>query len=189
MGDTVGKITVAADDELQDDNTAHFCVNVTPRIRVLLVTAKPAGAGKSDYGDEFFLTKAMVPDKSSPLAVTSVSPQAFAPSHLESADVALLANVSELAPATLKALAAFVAGGGGVGFFCGAGCDPDKFNASLKDLAPCTLWKYARAKDAVEPVAISWVDYRHEIFQPFAGPRTGDFGTPLFFQYFLVDIH
>lgn len=186
VGDTVGKITVAAADELQDDNTAYFCVNVTPRIRVLLVAAKGAGAGKSDYDDEFFLTKAMVPDKASPLAVTSVRPQALVPSHLKGADVVLLANVSELAPATVKALEAFVAGGGGVGFFCGAGCDADKFNASLKGLAPCTLWKHARAKDAVEPVAISWVDYRHEIFQPFAGPRTGDFGTPLFFQYFLV---
>lgn len=186
VGDTVGKITVAAADELQGDNTAYFCVNVTPRIRVLLVAAKPAGAGKSDYDDEFFLTKAMVPDKTSPLAVTSVRPQALVPSHLEGADVVLLANVSELAPATVKALEAFVAGGGGVGFFCGADCDADKFNASLKNLAPCTLWKHARAADAVEPVAISWVDYRHEIFQPFAGPRTGDFGTPLFFQYFLV---
>ena len=184
MGDTVGKITVAAADDLQADNTAYFCVHVTPRIRVLLVCGKPAR--KLDYDDEFFLTRAMVPDKASPLAVTAVSPQALGPAHLKDADVVLLANVSELAPPAVKALEEFVNGGGGVGFFCGAGCDPAKFNASLKGVAPCTLWKWARPPEAVEPVGISWVDYRHEIFEPFAGPRTGDFGTPLFFQYFLV---
>jgi hypothetical protein len=181
--DVAGKVTVAADDALPADNTAHFAVHVTPRIRVLLVCGKPRI--KSDYDDEFFLTRAMVPEKDGSLEVKPIPPQALRPSHLDGADVVLLANVPELPGPTVKALKDFVTAGGGVGFFCGANCDPKKFNASLAELTPCTLWKRAREPDA-DPVVISWVNRRHEIFEPFAGPRTGDFGTAPFFQYFLV---
>lgn len=185
-GDSAGAISIAHQDDMQPDNVGYFCVHVTPRVGVLLVNGDPSRQLVRD--DVFFLKMALAPpvaDRSSPFAVTETTPEALSAGQLKDVHVAILANVAEVSPAAKQALKDFIARGGGVGFLCGEKTDPDTFNASLADLAPCRLWKKALAEGET-PVVISIVSLKHEIFAPFSGPRTGNLAAGEFVQYYLV---
>jgi hypothetical protein len=200
-GDVTGSLAVRAADGMPDDNAAHFCVHVTPRVHVLLVNADRAE--KMVLNDGLFLTTALVPeagDAVSPFEVRQVGPEEMKPADLDGVDVVLLVNVSKVPAAVTRAaaqvpeardaeftspLGRFVAAGGGIGFICGSKVDPEEFNQTFGGLAPCRLARLAmEAGDP--PVVINQVDLRHEIFAEFAQPHSGDFSLAEFSQYFLV---
>jgi len=56
----VGSISVRADDELPQDNVAWFCVHVTPRVHVLLVSADRGE--KAVLNDGLFVRTALAPE-------------------------------------------------------------------------------------------------------------------------------
>jgi len=187
-GDTAGSVSIAAKDDLPTDDTAYFCVHVTPRVRVLLVNGDRAREYARDDG--FFLRMALSPgvgDVSSPFTVREVTPEQLAPQILDGVDAVILANVGTVPQAAEEALRQFMEGGGGVLLLCGNKAEPEQFNQSLADLAPCKLWRTALGDEqSPSSAVISVVDLKHEIFAPFAGPHTGDFATPEFAQYYLV---
>ncbi len=185
-GDTVGSIALKYDDALQADNVAYFCVHVTPRVRVLLVNGDPSR--QLVRNDAFFIKTALAPPvegQTSPFSVVETTPEAVSAAQLQQADAVLLANVGKLSPAATDALRDFLNRGGGVCLLCGEKVNPDEFNASLGQLAPCRLWKTAMQQGQT-PTVISIVDLKHEIFSPFSGPRTGNLAAGEFYQYYLV---
>jgi hypothetical protein len=200
-GDVVGSIAVEADDELPHDNVAHFCVHVTPRVHVLLVNADRSE--KMVLNDGLFVKTALAPnieDVVSPFEVREVAPEEMKPGDLDGTDVVLFVNVATLPAAMTRIpsdkqgeddaefhspLGAFVAGGGGLGFVCGAKVAPDEFNRTFRGLAPSRLSRLAMAQGD-PPVVINQADLRHEIFTEFAQPHSGDLSLAEFSQYFLV---
>ena len=185
-GDITGRITVDAPDAIPDDNVGHFSVHVTPRVRVLLVNGDPAVSLAGNDG--FFLKMALMPDVAghvSPFTVKEVSVGGFAPGMLKEADCVVLANVGRLSGAKRDAIRAYVVSGGGVLFTCGSRMDVDSFNLDMEGLAPCGLWKTALRSDQ-EPVILNRLEMTHEVFAPFAKPRSGDLSVARFKQYMLV---
>ncbi len=191
-GDTAGSVAIKIEkqrnlgDELPDDNVAYFCIPVTPRVNVLIVNGDPNP--KLNRNDAFFVQKALVPgteDTPSPFQVREVLPAALKPADLKGVDAVIFTDADSVPASNLPALKQFVASGGGVAFFCGSKTRPAEFNQSFAGLAPGKLLKLA-AKDTSSPVAISYVDFKHEIFQEFRGQRRGDFARAYFIQYYLV---
>jgi hypothetical protein len=182
-GDILGQVSISGTDALPADNTAYFCVAVAPRLRVLLLDGDQQAKLVRDGG--FFLETALAPEAAGSFEVRRVAPPAMKAEDLKDADAILLSNVSELSPEQVKGIQDYVAGGRGCAFFCGEGLNPDKFNASFAALAPCKLWKPALSAGD-DPVSLTWVDYTHEVFRPFSGPRAGDFALARFQQYWLV---
>jgi len=191
-GDVAGTVAVQLDkkraiaDELSADNAAYFCVPVKPKVRVLLVNGDPDPT--LSRNDGFFISKALAPNVAetlSPFEVREVSPAELAAGDLAGVSAVLLANVDAVSPPAAAALRSFVASGGGGGFGVGAKVTAARFNATFAGVAPCNL--YATALGAGDdPVRISLIDFKHEVFQEFAGPRRGDFARAAFRQYFLV---
>jgi hypothetical protein len=182
-GDVVGSISVSYADSMPADNVGYFCVHVTPRVRILLVNGDPSP--QLVRNDGLFIKTALVPataDRPSPFEVRSLRPDQLTAEDFTKADAVILANVTELPSAVTGALKQFLDRGGGVGIFCGANMDAAKFNASLAAVAPCKLGGLGRGKGD-DPVIISEVDLKHEIFTPFYGPHRGDFGAAQFRQY------
>ncbi len=96
-GDVAGTISVQADDELPEDNVAHFCVHVTPRVHVLLVNADRAETMARNGG--LFIKTALSPAAEgvvSPFDVREIAPEEMRPADLDGTDVLLLLNVSKL---------------------------------------------------------------------------------------------
>ena len=184
-GDASGSITVTAKDALPEDNTAYFCVHVTPRVRVLLVNGTPNPADP-DEDEAFYLRSALAPPgRVTAFAVRQVSVDALSAGDFDAVDVVMLANVGDVPAAVRDAMKRFINRGGGLGFFLGPKVQPDTFNATFQGLAPCSLRALALEKGA-PPVVIGAVAAKHEVFRPFAGPHRGDFGTGYFVQYFGV---
>ena len=200
-GDVIGSISVGSRGDLQNDNTAYFCVHVTPRVHVLLVNADRRE--KMVLNDGLFLKTALVPglaDLVSPFEVREIAPEEMKPADLDGVDVVLFLNVSKL-PAEMtridsakqsekdrefhSPLGRFVAAGGGIGLVCGTKVVPEEFNRTFGGLAPCRLSKVAMEKGD-PPVVINQADLRHEIFAEFAQPHSGDLSLAEFSQYFLV---
>ncbi|KPK84856.1 MAG: hypothetical protein AMJ81_04650 [Phycisphaerae bacterium SM23_33] len=182
-GDVVGSVSVSSADSMPADNVGYFCVHVTPRVRLLLVNGD--ASPQLVRNDGFFIQTALVPataDRPSPFEVRSIRPDQLTGDELSKVDAVILANVGEVTPAAVQALKQFLDDGGGVGIFCGANVDAGKFNQSLAAVAPCKLGGLGRGKGD-DPVIISEVDFRHEIFAPFYGPHRGDFGVAQFRQY------
>jgi len=184
-GDASGSLSVTAKDALPEDNTAYFCVHVTPRVRVLLVNGTPNPADL-DADEAFYLRSALAPpDRATAFAVRQVSADVLSVGDFDAVDVVMLANVGDVPAAVRDAMKRFINRGGGVGFFLGPRVQPETFNATFQGLAPCSLRALALEKGA-PPVVISAVAAKHEVFRPFAGPHRGDFGTGYFVQYFGV---
>jgi hypothetical protein len=185
-GDVVGSISVSYEDTTPDDNVGYFCVHVAPRVRMLLVSGETAP--ELVRNDGIFIATALVPgtaDRPSPFEVRALPPEQLTPAKLKDTDAVILANVDELPPAVVAALKQFLDDGGGLGIFCGGRMNVDKFNRSLAAVAPCKLAGLGRA-EGDDPVIINEVNFKHEIFAPFYGPRRGDFGVAQFRQYHRV---
>jgi len=200
-GDVTGSTSVQADDGLPEDNVAHFCVHVTPRVHVLLVNADRSE--KAVLNDGLFIKTALAPATEgvvSPFEVREIGPDEMKPADLDGTDVVLFLNVSKLSAAVVSApqsalrtphsafgspLGRFVAGGGGVGFICGSKVVPEDFNRTFGGLAPCKLLRFAM-QEGDPPVVINQLDLRHEVFAEFAQPHSGDFSVAEFTQYFLT---
>ncbi len=173
-------------DKMPQDNTACFSVQVTPRVRVLIVNGDQNASLVRN--DAFFLKAALAPETEgvvSPFEIKEIAPGEMKPDNLKSIDVVIFANVEQVPQENMGPLKEFILKGGGAAFLCGSLTNPEVFNKSFGDVAPCKLLKTAMQKEDM-PVVINLIDMGHEIFQPFASPHTGDFGIPQFTQYFLV---
>ena len=184
--DVPGAISIKTDDAAQADNTIHFSIHVTPRVRVLLVNGDMNA--RLEHNDGFFIRMALVPDpqdKSSPFELKEVAPGDLKPTDLAGQDAVLVINADTVPPEAAAALKEFIYNGGGVAFICGDKVRPDEFNKVMGELAPCKLWKLA-LKQGEEVASISLVDYKHEIFRPFAEPHSGELGSAVFGQFLAV---
>ncbi len=189
-GDVAGSVTIdlggrKVGDTLAADNVGYFCLPVKPRVHVLLVNGDPDA--DLSRNDGLYLKTALAPgDAPSPFEVREIAPDAFKPADLTGVSAVLLTNVESVPAPAATALKRFLISGGGVAFFVAGKVTPARFNRTFAGIAPCKLGRLGRS-DGDDPVSINpAVDYRHEIFQVFYGPRRGDFSLAPFGQYFTL---
>jgi hypothetical protein len=181
-GDNPGVVSLDTPDLAADDNRLYFNARVIPQIRILLVST--TGPGRANTS-EFFLRAALSPGKQSPFEVKSLPVGKVTAASVQSATVAILADVN--VPVSLASeLKRLLKRGGGVLMLPGSSVKPEAFAAALGELAPCKLAKVvARKRPDGSPLetGLSSLDYTHPAFEVFLAPHHGDFGTIGFKRY------
>ncbi|MEM8883619.1 MAG: BatA domain-containing protein [Planctomycetota bacterium] len=116
---------------LPGDDTRRLIVEVRKAMRFLLVDGEPDPENYRSESD--FLAAALMPPGNavSGIEVEIVPEQAFHERLLESVDALFLLNVYRLPEERVRAVEAYVRGGGGLVFFLGDQVDPAVYNATF----------------------------------------------------------
>jgi hypothetical protein len=132
------QVMVAIDgaDSLDLDDTRRLAVQIADRVPVLAVKQQAAATAYQD--DNFYLLWALDPMRGAgatawPIKPVETTVAQLDPAALDRADVAILNNVEGLPPATVKALADFVAAGRTLVVFCGPHSSPAEYNRLFMD--------------------------------------------------------
>jgi uncharacterized membrane protein len=123
-------VSLPAGDDYPLDDSWQLVIPSKPALNVLVISAATESSSRKDSA--YYLEQALAPPGpfSSGIMVTTLRPADLAGTALAAFDAVLLANVSELDPAALTALQAYVARGGGAAFFAGDQIsDVTSFNA------------------------------------------------------------
>ena len=186
-GEIDGRFVLSVQDEFPPDDRAGFVVQVKPKIRVVLINASEDVDARKNDG--FYLKRALQPSPESIFQVTEVTPASWDATPLGDTGVVALTDVTTLSAAGVRKLVRYVNRGGGVMFFVGTQTDPDGFNQSFADVAPCRLGErldVLRRGERRRGLVMAEVDFKHPIFQPFSKPHHGDFSRVSFESYFTV---
>ncbi|MFM1896024.1 MAG: hypothetical protein RLZZ385_1098 [Pseudomonadota bacterium] len=166
-GSYVGRVTVSGD-EFDLDNDFFFTVDVSPRIRVLVVNGE---ASPNWYDDEaHWFALAVNAAEQSPFAATTVATSGLNAGVLQDTDVVVLLNVGDLSPAQAAAVDAYVNQGGGLLIAPGDRVDPQQFNQLLNRVSPASL--EAPGPMADDYLVIADLDRRHPILRPLTSDWT-----------------
>lgn len=195
-------------DAFPDDDAYLFCLNVEPKVSVVIATPPPAPppAGAADLFIRTALKSPLAAETgqfnetqkiAASLDVTSVVSSALTDAMLTAADVVILADVpidASLGPLLRK----FVSAGGGLMIFPGAHVQPDACNANLLNppapaaagailgARPTLLAPVGNLDDEAKFQPLSSIDLTHPILSAFAEPGTDYFGTVRIYRYFPI---
>ena len=159
-------------DALVRDNVFHFVITPSAPVPVLMVA--PDGRGDASL----YLSRALAIGDAPHFETSMQSADTLAGDALTRARLIVLNDVVVSDAAAAK-LVTFVEGGGGL----------------LIALGPRASWPPARAQwlpaglatiiDRTRGAAakLSGMDYGHAVFEPFRGPRSGDFSSARFYSY------
>jgi hypothetical protein len=171
-----GSVELTDEDDFPPDNRRYLAFEARPADRLLLVDGEP---GRTVYGNETYYLEAALrlrlPGKGDP--VTPYEPERLAwggDAHLPALApfrVVVLCNVDRVADEDVKALAAFVSGGGGLLVFTGdhveaAGYEP----LQRAGLLPAAV----EGPAGPDTFRFGGWDKQHPILRPLSDPQQGD---------------
>ncbi len=159
------------DDVLQVDNRLHFVLSSDQRIPVLIVE----GPGAASDGS-FFLERALSIGGSPGFRTTVRRSGEFRAADLAGNPVVILNQAPIPGGEQGERLKSHVARGGGLIILLG-----NNDVGSWPDVLPSVPSAVDRRSGG--GVAFGYVDTGHPVFEAFAGPRTGDFGSVRVFRY------
>jgi len=186
-GDNHGRIDVAHEDVLGEDNTFHFNVRVIPQIDVLVLNGRPSRKAATDGA--FFIRTALAPSVDSAFKVRTVDAAGAKPSDFERASVAVLANVLTVDAAVRGSIVGLLDRGGGLFLLPGDRVKADVFNSVFAVSSPCKLRRTITPTSGPgrsASAALTKIDMDHAVFQPFQLPHHGELGGVKFFTYWEV---
>ncbi|MBM4395660.1 MAG: BatA domain-containing protein [Deltaproteobacteria bacterium] len=151
-------------DDLPDDDARFFPVAPRDRDAVLVVNGEPRRLLELD--EPFFLLRALglrLEDQAG-LPVTTVRPEELSPLHLSAVGAAVLANVPSLLPEQVRAVADFVASGGGVLVTVGDQVRPETWGEIWGALLPAPIRDVVGAGGPPDPgETVGWVSPDHPV--------------------------
>ena len=168
------------EDKLPIDNRFYFTMAPPPPLRLLSIEDQPSrrNGGRAEY----FFSRALGLRKDPPMRVDHLQADALSSLALGEYQLVILSNASVIARSVAERLINYVKGGGSVFIGLSSSVSPNVFNTSFGDLLPGrleSLWPNGTHPDEYRSIAD--IDFQHPVFQPFAGPHNGDFGTARFF--------
>lgn len=187
------RVELIGPDELEVDDVRHFALLLASTIRTLLVNGEPSGVSFRD--EVFFLERALNPrgDSESNIVPELTTREGLATRDLSDYDVVVLANVSQVGPATAKKLEEYVSSGGGLMFVMGDQVDVDAYNQQLGTLLPKKLRglkQLALRDDPDAPIKITRfgaAQRRHPVFRVFDMPGGASLQDVEVFSYMLLE--
>jgi hypothetical protein len=178
--DASGEHTGWADAEVRDslpmDNKRNFCISITDRIPVAIVTESESAL--PFMSESFYLTRALNPfhgtkeeDKGA-VAIHDLSRSALSKTDLDAFRILFLLNLKELTQAEADRLRRYLAGGGNVVIFPGDQANVkayERLETGDPPLLPARVMKLAGdAEDRSRYMPLSRLDTSHPIFRPLA---------------------
>src|SRR5690606_7251196 len=178
------------------DNSRYRVIPVEEDVRVLLVDGEPAV--DETERETFFLRFALdagddrleaIGPRFSPFAIETVGPDLPPNIELDGYSVVILANVAQIAPASLAQLERFVADGGSLLVFLGDNIDPEFYQEHLHRSGEglLALPLGPEVGDADAPVYLQFVSTSHPVARYFEEQKDRSYllgGVVPFFRYF-----
>ena len=172
---------ILGDDELPVDNRFYFTVTAPSPVRVLCLEERRRPNRPSEAA--YYLSQALSLRQDPPVVVDVRSPRAMPEVDPAQYDVVISSNLSVLPRSAKTRLTDYVRSGGSLIIALNSAVSPDIFHSSFGELLP------GRIESLSSPDAprdryrlLTGVNYQHPVFQPFSGPRHGDFGTVRFYR-------
>ncbi len=169
------------DDGLPVDNRFYFTVNAPTPVRVLCLEERSRPNRPSEAA--YYLSQALSLRRDPPVIVDVRSADALGAADPLEYDVVISANLSVLPRAAKDRLTGYVRSGGSLIIALNPAVSSGIFNSSFGELLPgriASLTSPDSPRDRYR--LLTDVNYQHPVFQPFSGPRHGDFGTVRFYR-------
>ena len=173
-------VVLFGEDRLPVDNRFYFTVTAPSPVRVLCVEERVRPDRPSEAA--YYLSQALSLRQDPPVSVDVRSASALPEIDPAGYDVVVFANLSALPRAAKDRLTGYVRSGGSLIIGLNPAVSPRILNSSFGELLP------GRIESVSSPDAprdryrlLTGVNYQHPVFQPFSGPRHGDFGTVRFY--------
>ncbi|MXY48577.1 MAG: VWA domain-containing protein [Gemmatimonadetes bacterium] len=174
---------ILGEDGLPVDNRFYFTVNAPTPVRVLCLEERSRPDRPSEAA--YYLSQALSLRRDPPVVVDVLSPDALTAIDTSEYDVVISANLSVLPRASKDRLTGYVLSGGSLIIALNPAVSSGIFNSSFGELLPgriASLSSPDSPRDRDRYRLLTDVNYQHPVFQPFSGPRHGDFGTVRFFR-------
>ncbi|MXW05288.1 MAG: VWA domain-containing protein [Gemmatimonadetes bacterium] len=172
---------VLGEDGLPVDNRFFFTVNAPTPVRVLCLEERSRPNRPSEAA--YYLTQALSLRRDPPVVVDVRSPDALADVDPSDYDVVISANLSVLPRAAKDRLTGYVRSGGSLIIALNPAVSSGIFNSSFGELLPGRIASLSSPDGPRDRYRLlTDVNYQHPVFQPFSGPRHGDFGTVRFYR-------
>ena len=169
------------EDGLPEDNRFYFTVNAPTPVRVLCLEERSRPNRPSEAA--YYLSQALSLRRDPPVVVDVRSPDALAAADPSEYDVVISANLSVLPRAAKDRLTGYVRSGGSLIIALNPAVSSGIFNSSFGELLPGRIASLSSPDDPRDRYRLlTDVNYQHPVFQPFSGPRHGDFGTVRFYR-------
>lgn len=172
---------IVGDDGLPVDNRFYFTVNAPTPVRVLCLEERSRPNRPSEAA--YYLSQALSLRRDPPVVVDVRSPESLAAVDPSAYDVVVSANLSVLPRAARDRLTGYVRSGGSLIIGLNPAVSSGIFNSSFGELLPGRIVSLSSPdlpRDRYR--LLTDVNYQHPVFQPFSGPRHGDFGTVRFYH-------
>lgn len=170
-GTHIGQVNLQGD-SFSLDNQYFFTVDVSPRIRVLLVNGEASANWYDDEGHWFAL--ALANSEVAAFTVQTVETARLTGALLEQTDVVVLLNVGDLSTGQARSLEQYVIDGGRIFIAPGDRIDPQQFNQQLGDISPAALGS-SDSEMLDDYLVIADIDRRHPILRPLTSDWTARF--------------
>ncbi len=172
---------ILGDDGLPLDNRFYFTVNAPSPVRVLCVEERIRPDRPSEAA--FYLSQALSLRQDPPVVVDVRTASALSGFDTSNYDLVISANLGTLSRSAKNRLSEYVHSGGSLIIGLNSAVSPDIFNSSFGELLPGRIESVSPTDTRRERYRLlTDANYQHPIFQPFAGPRHGDFGTVRFYR-------
>ena len=169
------------DDGLPVDNRFYFTVNAPTPVRVLCLEERSRPNRPSEAA--YYLSQALSLRRDPPVVVDVRSADALAVSDPSEYDVVISSNLSVLPRAAKDRLTGYVRSGGSLIIALNPAVSSGIFNSSFGELLPGRIASLSSPDGPRDRYRLlTDVNYQHPVFQPFSGPRHGDFGTVRFYR-------
>lgn len=172
---------IVGEDGLPVDNRFYFTVNAPTPVRVLCLEERSRPNRPSEAA--YYLSQALSLRRDPPVVVDVRSPESLTAVDPSEYDVVISANLSVLPRVARDRLAGYVRSGGSLIIGLNPAVSSGIFNSSFGELLPgrvVSLSSPDLPRDRYR--LLTDVNYQHPVFQPFSGPRHGDFGTVRFYR-------
>ncbi len=162
-------------DVLAADDIFHFTLSRDQSLPILVLSRMPGSRS-------LFLRRALGLGRDPPFDLTIQAPATVSPASLGGYAVIVLNNLDFPGGALGAALRERVERGAGLIVILGEAADPSRWTAADAALLPATVPAMVdRTGDHGGRIAA--LERSHHVFQPFAGPRSGDFSASRFLRY------
>ena len=169
------------DDGLPVDNRFYFTVNAPTPVRVLCLEERSRPNRPSEAA--YYLSQALSLRRDPPVVVDVRSADALGAADPLEYDVVISANLSVLPRAAKDRLTGYVRSGGSLIIALNPAVSSGIFNSSFGELLPGRIASLSTPDGTRDRYRLlTDVNYQHPVFQPFSGPRHGDFGTVRFYR-------